>query len=282
MRKLSLWLLSFLFGLSASVSLLLLLAYLLFGQPQMVKNSLVQSHMYNEVVYFVQGQLNQLTKQQPQMKALTDPIIHELKPSYLQNKIEKFLNDTYSFAQGGSNTLPVITLSDFKKQLIAKNPSLARLPAEISDIFDQRLGPSEEQGQQLRRISLITQQALYISTALSLVFLILLFLLGQTLAQRFKILGKEILKIALPGAISTLIAWLILWFVPNPHINLPENVAFLQKPIIDFSILLTKELLIYSALLYGGLTILGAILILISKKTNPPTAANTPVAGLIS
>lgn len=275
MRKLLLFLTSFLFGISASIFSLLLLGALIFKTPASIENALVKSQAYPVVSEYVN---KNVTRSLSSNAPLTLALHQEFSPEYIQHKTEQFLRDTYNYAENKTQKLPASNLTDLKNNLIRRVPSFYYIARQYSSLFDQEFSIPQDKANDLRYYYNAYHQALAASFLTSLLLFLTIFLLGQNASRRLKLLAKELLKVSLPGLIGAVIALIILSRVSAPNITVPETIAFLKQPITNFSLLITARLLAVSILMYGWVALIAVIFLLAGRiitpfhKPTPPPA----------
>jgi hypothetical protein len=104
------------------------LASLLYGgfSPQILKEELSQTKVYERL-------LSSPNKEVSDNLILT-ALAKRVTPSYLQNKIEDAIDDSYAWVTGTTKEPPLLSFKDLKEDIIANDPELSKLTSEFKEL----------------------------------------------------------------------------------------------------------------------------------------------------
>ncbi len=275
MRKVVIWLFSSLFSIIAPLTILAITFYSLFSTPELLKESLGQSNIYPETVKFVVNQIGEAVKGTPPLAPLKGAVADELTPTYLQSKIEIFLDQLYAYASQDSETPPSLKFKDLKDKIAKKFPLFKRLPAESTQIFDQEYKLDANQLKTARETHKYTWLFSLWGSVASIALLVLILAWSSSFRSGIRTCGRLLLKAGLPSLITTLIGLFIILKTPLPSLHLPPPMEFLEKSTTAWVLFISQKLLIQLALAYATVSAAG-VLAYVSSLGGNEDAGLTP------
>lgn len=129
------------FSLVSAIFAILLFTKLNGFTKEDLKTKLAEANTYSKAVDEIYKQIDKtLTDDNSDQAAiLIAPMIKkEITPQYLQDKTEKFIDDTNDWMTGKNNSPPVLSFKDLKEKILAENASTITLLEQLNKEYEQQ------------------------------------------------------------------------------------------------------------------------------------------------
>lgn len=247
--------------------------------PDYVKSSLTESKIYSVVADELPDLINRsengddkLIPEEVKMQ-IGGFVKKAVTAQYLQNKIEPFVDDTFTWLAGETDTLPTLSFSDLGKQL--ETLGVSHL---LSDDFNQIVSePIEikEGNYQLRSSFQFLQIAPVIFSIIGVIALLIIFFMARNWRSKLR---KTALAVFLPSTLglivvaTTFLVGNLLVAIATDTLKSSEFEQF-SKPINDLLVQIPLDISVRMAIIYGialaGAVIFFVISFFVSRKKEP-------------
>ena len=226
-------------------------------KPDYVKNLLSESKIYSVVADGIPDLIisseNGDDKLIPaETKAQLGGFIKQVVTAeYLQNKIEPFVDDTFSWLSGKTETVPSLSFQDLGKQLEPLGV-VPLLSDEVSDIVSKPI-EIKEGDYQLRSSFQFSQMAPIIFSALAAIVLFVIFLMAKGWRSKLRKTSLAILLpsiLGLAGVATTLLVGNMLVGVITDNLSGSEFEQF-GKPLNDILVQIPLDISVRMGAIYG-------------------------------
>jgi hypothetical protein len=229
-----------------------------------IKMSLSSSGIYSSVSTYFKSQIIPQLSSMPQFGSEIASVKPELLNAYLQKKTEDFLDKTFDYLNGKTETLPEASFSDIQSGLVLSSkltplinamPKTVEIPANVQQNIIK-----------FRDIYSLVKSAIMILSGIVALFLILLFFAGKNWFVRARSYGKTFITSAVPGLMIGITGMVLLPMLANLQIqNVQKENDFFVKPALNFTASFLGKIDFVEVVSFATLFVLGIALIIIGK-----------------
>ncbi|OGY24169.1 MAG: hypothetical protein A2172_01330 [Candidatus Woykebacteria bacterium RBG_13_40_15] len=244
--------------------------------PTYLKSSLYKSGVYKaatsaliSVVDEIKNEENQISIEDQQ--ELKNFIKNEVTPTYVRNKVELFLDQTFLYLGSKSENPPGVMFSDLKpkaKEIFGGEP----VPKEIDDLLSKPLALPQNEAKKFRNVYQIFQKATIPFIIINLSLLLVIFLLVKGLKSKLRWVSATLLIPTIFGLVSAAATYgfgEVITSLATSRLADSEITQF-TEPIRNLIKPITADLASTMLIIYGSVFVISIALFIISLLIRPP------------